>query len=485
MELIREKRDAVIRENNTAQKQLLTLIENLPKSLEVLEITEELHGDLDFSIIRELGMGNLTTIVLSKGEVTSIIGLPDNLEKLECSYQLLNVLENLPPTLKILNVSYNYLEKIEFSQLQVLETLNISHNRIINLQNLSTRLTTILCDNNQLGSLNFTGLINLKILNISNNQITLIENLPEGIVQFTMENTPSIEFRNSSLDAILPEEELESNKEKGEHETQKKNYEEAVSEFFRLKNEYEIKLRKMKRDAYRKAPTKKLGRTAVLSIKPTCINCKRPVGTIFSNRIDNKYTVLCGDKENPCKLNIQIFNGGNTYFEELLYTFREHLEEVKERIIRQKLNAIFDYVSEEKSIEMFKNDLETYNSDSNIYKEFLDLYTDYYHNAHNKEMVVKKSHTIFELNEKVQQLLEEYVKTENPQLLRTAVNIQTNEIYPEIRNRRMLENEVMELQSKLVSNKEIFSIFKYPIDVSKLDYHTGEKPRVIKYIIAM
>jgi hypothetical protein len=159
------------------------------------------------------------------------------------------------------------------------------------------------------------------------------------------------------------------------------------------------------------------------------------------------------------------------------------LEEIKERIIRQKLNAIFDYVSEEKSIELFKKDLETFNNDSNIYKEFLDVYTDYYHNAHNKEMVIKKNHTIFELNEKVQQLLEEYVKTENPELLRNAVNIQINEIYPEIRNRRILENEVVELQSELVSNKEIFSIFKYPIDISKLDYHAGENPRVIKYVV--
>jgi hypothetical protein len=483
MEFIKEKRDTVIRENNTAQKQLLTLIENLPKSLEVLEIAEELHGDLDFSVIKELGMGKLTGIVLNKGEVTSIIGLPDNLEKLECPDQFLTLLENLPTTLKTLNISHNYLEKIEIGSLEVLETLNISHNRITNLENLPPTLTTILCDNNQLGSLNFTGLNELKTLNISNNPITLVENLPEGVVQFTMENTPSIEFRNSSLAAILPEDELESKKQRGETETQKKNYEEAVSEFFRLKNEYETKLRKMKHQAYHKAPTKKLGRAAVLAVKPVCIHCKRPVGTIFSNRVNGKYTVLCGDVENPCKLNIQIFNGGNTYFEDLLYTFREHLEEIKERIIRQKLNAIFDYVSEEKSVELFQKDLESYNSDSNIYKELLDVYTDYYHNAHNKEMAIKKNHTIFELNEKVQQLLEEYVKTENSELLRTAVNIQTNEIYPEIRNRRLLENEVMELQSELVSNKEIFSIFKYPIDISKLDYHAGENPRVIKYII--
>lgn len=477
MDLIREKRDTVIQENNTAQQQLLTLIENLPKSLEVLEINEELHGDLDFSVLE---LGKLTDIVLSKGEITSIIGLPDNLERLECPDNYVASLENLPSTLQILNISHNYLDKIDIGNLQVLDTLNVSHNRIEHLDNLPSSLTILLCNNNKIGSLNLQGITKLKTLNISNNPITLLENMVEGIVQFTMENTPSIEFRNSSVDAIQSE---DANKEIETTDKQKKNYEEALSEFFRLKNDYEIKLRKMKRDAYHKAPTKKLGRKAILAIKPACIRCKRPVGTIFSGRINNKYTILCGDNENPCELNVQIFNGGNEYFEDLLYTFRDHLEKIKENIIRQKLNTVFDYVAEDSSIVLFKKELETYNSSSNIYKELLDVYHDYFHNVHNKEMIQKKNQTLFELNEKVQQLLEEYEKTENPQLLTTAVTIQINEIYPEIRNRRLLQNEVVELQSDFVSNKEIFSIFKYPIDISKLDYYSGEKPRVIKYVV--
>jgi len=79
--------------------------------------------------------------------------------------------------------------------------------------------------------------------------------------------------------------------------------------------------------------------------------------------------------------------------------------------------------------------------------------------------------------------LEEYVKTENPEVLRLAVRIQINEIYPEIRNRRMLENEVVELNRDMIGQKEILSIFKYPVEVSKIMNNVGEKPRVIKYEI--
>jgi len=479
MDLIQQKRDAVIRENNTAQARLLSLLENLPQSLEVLQITEELHGDLDFSVISERQMGKLTSIVLSRGEVTSIMGLPVNLVKLECPNNFLTLLENLPTTLKTLNISYNYLEKINISSLQVLHTLNISHNRIKELKNLPASLRELRCDNNDLGALDLKGIEHLDVLNVSNNPITLIENLPEGTAEFMMDNCPSIEFRHSALDA------LQSGGAKGDsdrEESQKKNYQDALNDFFRLKQEYDAKLHTMKKNAFKTAITKRLGKQAVLAVKPTCIYCKRPVGTIFTGRIDNKYSILCGDKENPCKLNIQIFNGSNTYFEELLYTFREHLEEIKERIIRQKLDTVFSYVSEEKSVELFKKELETYNTDSAIYKELVDVYTDYFHNKHNKETIQKKDQIVFTLNERVKGLLEEYVKTDNHELLSEAVRVQVREIYPEIRNRRMLVNEVMELDRELVSNKEVFTIFKYPIELSKLDYHSGEKPRVLKYV---
>ena len=491
MDLIKENRETIIRDNNTAQDRLNEILENLPKSSEVLEIPEKglLHGDLDFSVLLEMGMGNITSIILGEGEVTSIIGLPANLKKLDCSHHLLVELENLPITLETLIISHNYLETINISALQVLHTLNISHNRINKIESLPPTLTEILLNYNKLGSLDLSGITNLKTLNISNNPITVIENLPEGVANFTMENTPSIEFRNSALDSVKSVEEEESIKEKNEGEKQQINYEEALSEFFRLKNDYETKIRKMKRDAYRKGPTKKISRQAVLSVKPQCIHCKRPVGTIFSNRTDNKYTILCGDTVNPCKLNVQIFNGSNKLLSYMLEIFKEDLDGIKERIIRNKLNTIFNYNSENMSVELFKKELELYNSDSIIYKEYFDEYIENFHNPYNKEQIIKKNENIFMLNEKVKGLLEEYVKTENPEVLRMAVRIQINEIYPEIRNRRMLENEVVELNREIVGHKEILSIFKYPIEISKIISgiysvnNISEKPRVIKYEI--
>ena len=479
MNIIKEQREKVIRENNTAQDSLLNILENSPKSIEVLEITEELHGDIDFEILKDFEIGNLKNIILNKGEITSIIGLPKGLIKLECPNNLLTTLENLPTSLIFLNISKNYLEKIDISSLKVLEILNISNNKLTVIENLPESLKELDLDNNELGFLNFIGISNLQKLNISNNPITVIENLPEGIVDFKTDNTPSIEFRNSALDSISETNSVKEKKtEKEDEEKQKHNYKEAIFEFFRLKQQYEVTLTKMKRDTYKRAPTKKMGRLAILSIKPPCINCKRPVGTLFSNK-DNKYTILCGDKDKPCELNVVIFNGSFREIYELIELFSEETETAKEGIIKQKLDTIFNYVTEEKSVEMFKKELELFNESSIIYKEYLDKYIENFHDENKKELIQKKNNTIFELNERVKSLLDEYNKTENRELLIEAVRIQINEIYPEIRNRRMLENELVELDKR---DKEMI-LFKYPISFSKLYSNLGEPPRIMKYSI--
>jgi len=480
--MIEELREDAL-EQNTAQQRFNAIINDIPKSADTIQVLEELYGNLDFSVLREREMGNVKKIVLNPGKITSITGLPVGLEWFECPQNLLTDLENLPITLKHLNVSNNYLFHINISTLKVLEILNISYNGIDVLENIPPGLKELYCNDNQLGKLDFTGVSGLQKLNISNNHITVISNLPSGLVEFKMANVGDVEFRESALDSLRDESfEEKDTKKAAEEEEQKKNYEEALFEYFQLKRDYEAKVLKMKRQAYEGAPTKKMGRLAAASVKPPCIYCKRRVGTIFGRRDKNKYVILCGDAENPCKLNVQIFNGSPTNFLDLLYIFHEEIENIKELIIRQKLDTIFSYVSEEKSVELFKKQMDAYNENSMLFKELMDKYVEYYHDPHKAEMMLKKDEKVFLLIEKVRELLKEYEKTENPEMLKMAMQIQINDIYPEIRNRRMLENEVMELDSRMKGGKEEFRIFKYPVYISKVVDIIGEQPRVVKYV---
>jgi hypothetical protein len=466
-----EQREDIIKSNNTAQTQFLSILENLAKNSKEIEISEALYGDLDLSVIKGLGYGNLKSIILKDGQITNITGFPEGLIHFECPNNLLITLDDLPSSLKHLTVSFNHLTTLDISKLEDLETLVVSHNQINSLENLPKKLLELVCDNNKLERLNLDGLTELKVLNVSNNRITLIENLPVGVVDFKMENTPGIEFRNSLLPSF---EEKDDDEEKN-----KKNYIESLNEFFRLKREYDTKKSDMMKKAFKKEPSRKLGKLAALSVKPACINCKRPVGTIFSKRETDKYTAICGDAGNPCNLNIKIFNGKTINLPYILNVYQEEIDDIKDTIIRQKLDTLFSYTTEEKSVELFKKELDTYNANSKIFKNLLEKYNELYDNKDTQELIKKKSESVFMLIEKIRDLLKEYEKTENLAILKTAMDAQINELYPEIRNIRLLKNEVVELNEDEDEGK--FSVFTYPIALNKIDYDFGEKATVIKF----
>jgi hypothetical protein len=472
MNIIEEQRERILKENNTAQAYLKDFLEKFNKSSRDISILEPLHGDLDFGILKEYGITNITKIVLTKGEITSINGLPESLLEFECPDNLLTVLDGLPSNISRIEIPHNYLENIDLSSMENLETLIIIDNKLTTIENIPPNIKELNCSNNNLSSLNLSGVVKPEKLVVSNNPITVIENLPEGIVDFQMENTPSIEFRNSSAAAIV---------ENNEPNEKQKNVQDALNEYFKLKSTYETTIYNMKKKVFEKADTKRQAKREVLTIKPPCIKCKRPVGSVFSRK-NGRYNAICGDSVKPCGLDIQIFVGeSNMQLNYILDIFREDNEELKEKIIRQKLDTLFNYTTEQESIKLFKKELEEFNSNSGIYKKLLDINNDLFHSVDKKRLIEKKNDEIFNLNERVTALLKEYENTQNREILKQAVYIQIKEIQPEIRNLRNLKYEIMELNEQIENNKRKYSLYQYPVELTKLDSNIGEPHRVIKF----
>jgi hypothetical protein len=476
MNIIKEQREDVIRENNTAQKDLVNILEDLNKRTDVLDIREHLQGDLDFAILKEMGFTNIKSISFEAGDITNIQNIPEGVTQLKCGQNLLFSLENLPSSLTHLEIPENYLVSINLSEIPSLTYLNLAHNHLVSLENLPSEIEEIHCEHNKLTHLDLKGLPNLKVLNISNNNITIIENLPENIVDFTMENTPSIEFRNSP---VIPN----MNRDKTEEDSiqQNINYNESLYEYFRLKNRYETKLYIARKTAFESAVSKKVGKKRAQLVKPKCIQCDRPVGTIFSRK-DERYMAICGDTVEPCKLNIEIFSGGYDNIQNYLYLFYEQLQDEKDIIIRQKLDTLFNYVSEAESIQLFKKTLENFNFESQTVKNLMDSHNENYHNPDKNELIQKKKDLIFVFIERIRALLEEYEKTDNREVLKTAVQLQIDDLLPETRNLRLLQSEHMEMnEHKTKKGKVEYALFKNDVALSKDDFTFGEPSRVIKF----
>jgi len=472
MSIIEKQRETIITENNSAQGILISMLENLTRRTAVLDIKEPLHGDLDFSVIRNSGFMFVHTITIAEGEVTSVINLPEGITHFSCPKNFLVALESLPSSLTVLDVPNNYIETIDLSPCRVLSTANLSHNRIKKLDDLPYDLLELFVDHNELTFLKLRSMLRLKTLNVSNNKITIIENLPENITDFQMDNNPSIQFVNSPVVPVKKQENLLE---------QEVRYVESLHQYFRMKSEYENKAYELRKRAFKSANTKKAGRKLAKEVKPKCIHCARAVGTLFSI-VDNRYKAICGDVSAPCSLSIELYKGDFSPLTDLIYTFKEEIESIKEKIICLKLDTLFDYTSQEKSTSLFKEELENYNIDSRIMKELMDKYDENYSNDHKKDLMDRKRNTIFMYVEQIGNLLKEYEKTQNRELLKTAMALQVNHLLPETRNLTLLKYELSEVHTFKHTNGRIENfLFQNPISLSKMDHNTDEPVRVIKF----
>lgn len=476
MNITDQHREYTIQENNTAQKRLLDILESYPRQSTSLNIIEPLHGDIDFLQLRELGFGLIHTIQIVKGEITNILNIPKGITSFTCTDNLINSLENLPSSLTHINVSHNFINNINISNLNKLEFLNISHNKLTKLENIPNNLVELICDFNQIQQLDFIGNTNLKTLNISNNKITLIENLPEN-VNIISENNPSIQFRNSDTTQIGGDNDDDDDI---RNET---NYKDALNEYFRLKSLYETGLHDRRKRIYDKEPNKKNAKRLIQEYTHPCIKCKRKVGSVFSRK-DNLYTAICGDTKNPCNLDIKIFPGMLLEFKTMFDLTKEDFENVSDIIILQKLDTLFNYINEEDSVKQFKKQLELYTENQLLYKDLLDKYNELYDNKDTNELIKNKKEQIFQDIDRNKKLIDEYKKTNNRELLTTAVDFQINTILPEVRNLRALKYEIMEINSRDIGKTfPVNTLFQHPVSLSKLDYKSGEQQRVISFTI--
>lgn len=474
MNIIEQQRDDIIRENNTAQTRLLDILENYSRQATTLHIEESLHGNVDLSPLRELGFGLIENIHFSKGEITNIENVPKGISSLICTENLLLYLENLPSSLININVSENIIKYIDVSNLNKLQTLYISNNKLKHIENLPASLVEFVADFNQLQQLNLLENINLKLINVANNQITLIENLPEN-TKLIVDNNPSIEFRNSDVSQIGGDNDDEN--------VNNTNYTDAINAYFSMKNDYETKIHNKKKQIYNKEPNKKLAKYIIKQYIPECIKCKRKVGSIF-NKENDTYTIICGDTQNPCNLDVRIFAGTLSQFHSTFEALKEVFDETRDIVIRQKLDTLFDYVTEEDAVKLFKTQSELYMSNESLYNDYLERYNEMYNNTDTARRINEKQTNLFSMFEKNKELIDEYKKTNNREFLKAAVDLQVNEIANELQNIRILKHEIMEMFKQ--DTGTIFplnTLFQSPVSISKLDYTSGEQRRVISFTV--
>ena len=209
--------------------------------------------------------------------------------------------------------------------------------------------------------------------------------------------------------------------------------EEKINEFYKLKQNYENKIK----DEIKKINTiyssLKEKREEYKKLKPKCITCNRPVGTIFSIKFDKNENsrllrVKCGNKLDPCNLNIVIKTGTFFNLQSNLLETEQDIINLKKTIIIDKNNLLFGYMTSEEVLQKFEEIKKNISNDS----ESLDIYLETYNSIVDIDMqqLYEKKIESYYIIQKIKKTIIDYNnKTENINI-KDIINIYLNELQP-------------------------------------------------------
>jgi hypothetical protein len=472
------------KEQNTAQLAVEQKIQQMAVSARETEFiipALRISGDIHLSNLKPLNIVSVVSRI--PGEITELTGIPEGVKNLQLEKHLLVELPQLPNSIETLNLNGNYIEKIDISSFKRLKVVRLNNNRLKNVGKLPESLEELYLDNNKIKYINLDGLTKLRILHCRNNRTMRIENIPASIVDIQVEDgNPQI---------MLDYDFLPKNATSDDNERAKgteSEFVESMHDYFRLKTEYEKSAIGARYELKEKALRRGLGMKKAIKmarqLRPKCVNCKRPVGTVFKTRED-RLIAYCGDTVSPCALKIEIFKGKFESDDQFAKDTQIMLMETKEDIIRQKMDVLFNYSTEEETVAKFKDLIEDYNLLATLHKSDIDMREDKRFNLHKRELIKSKMKMIAEIKGKMNAFMDEFDASDNRDALHSAMDIYIREYMPEIHNLRMMKYGVMEMVipgSETDPATKIRILNQNAASMKHLESFHGEVPKVIKYV---
>jgi len=268
--------------------------------------------------------------------------------------------------------------------------------------------------------------------------------------------------------------------------SEKKEFNDAVFMFYKLKGQYEYFIDIEKKSIIKnKALSWREKRRIFKRYKPKCINCKRAVGTFFSvgknsaNSIENEsiedvrfLRAYCGDRLNPCPLNIEITsNIFNT--KQYLHEEETNLMNDKTEVIKYKNDLLFGYLSENEVVDKFEELKENIKSETSDYEFLLSQYNEVVNNNEKGKKIKKNTKEIYELIDKLRNTMDKYEKTDNIRYVDDAVTLYLNELTPKIKQNNQLKYKVEYVEFN--EYDDTYNLIQLPYTVEEMEASVDNK----------
>jgi hypothetical protein len=155
-------------------------------------------------------------------------------------------------------------------------------------------------------------------------------------------------------------------------------FDEKLTKFYTLKNNYLENIEKLKTQLFDKEKlSKKEKQKLFLEKKPKCINCHRNVGTIFevkSIELTKTLKAICGDTAEPCPLHLELKLGYYLLYTQDFKNATDKINKLKLEIILLKNNLLFHYGNKMNLMKKFNELKEELTSEIELYEFTLSQY---------------------------------------------------------------------------------------------------------------
>jgi len=213
---------------------------------------------------------------------------------------------------------------------------------------------------------------------------------------------------------------------------------EAMNNYYKLKRKYDTILENQKQKIINSNLSKKEKRDRYIRMIKKCINCKQPGGTIFTN-INGRLKAVCGSAE-QCNLNIELFKSKFMDSREEVRLYLKDLNQYKTRIIMTKLDFLFGYKSEDKTVSTFeKSRLEIAKITDKIYQIEKDINSKILtNNKENQKTIKILNEALYNDLNTLKKIYSDYLKDNKIELIKDMVEVYLTKIKPEAEEIRNL-----------------------------------------------
>lgn len=187
--------------------------------------------------------------------------------------------------------------------------------------------------------------------------------------------------------------------------------------------------------------------------KKFCVQCGSEGGTIFEEN-SRELHAYCNSKTDKCELNLHLKKASTMYLPDIIHGFNEELNIIKEKIVKTKLDNIFDLEKEDITTQKFNVLKEEYKEKNNLHATLKNKLNEYLNYKWEKEGDKEK---LWEIKE----LIKENIKSLSisQSIYKNLINKYNSEPKPNT----VLKEAMVHYKTKILPLIEIIRDLKYKL----------------------